>query len=99
MFIIFGEFTHISLSEIILNVKRTLNNLQLRSQEDDSSGKPVLKQADIIQVLFLDRDSIIHSRFQCFVKSVFYVGKGCGARSGQHIKEAFKSGKQQRYCF
>ena len=28
---------------------------------------------------------------------MFYVGKGCGARSGQHIKEAFKSGKQQRY--
>ena len=28
---------------------------------------------------------------------MFYVGKGCGARSGQHIKEAFKSGKQQRF--
>jgi hypothetical protein len=58
---------------------RTLNNLQLRSQKLKDDGKE-MSQMEIIQ---------------CFVKSVFYVGKGCGARSGQHIKEAFKHGKQQ----
>ena len=33
-----------------MNLKRTLNNLQLRSQEDDTSGKPAMKPMDIIQV-------------------------------------------------